>query len=135
MRVMAVVALLFVVAACGGGPSEPTTQATTSTAQTASSPATSVPTGDPVPEALQRFRCRADDKGNWQAFGYLVNSGKAAATYQVTVFVGEPSGGAQQGKTKQVANVGAGASVSFTIHKIPAPESGGTCHVQVLATS
>lgn len=136
MRVAAV-ALLLVLAACGGGSDEPAAKPTATTAPTTAAttkPTTVSPKGTPAPEALMRFRCDKNSKGTWKASGFLVNGGKAAVTFQVTVFIGEATGGEQPAKTKQVPNVGAGGSVGFAINKVPAPEAGGTCHVQVLAT-
>ncbi|AWB93748.1 hypothetical protein [Aeromicrobium chenweiae] len=133
----AAVALLLLLAACGsssdGSSAKPgSTQAAASPA--AAQPTSSGPTGKPVPEALLRFRCEKDAKGSWAASGFLVNGGKAAATFQVTVFIGEPTGGAGRAKTKRVENVAPDGSVAFRIFKVPAPKSGGTCHVQVLET-
>ena len=137
MRAAAVV-LLLVLAACGGGSDEPASQRTTTAAPTAAAttkPTTATPRGKPAPEALMRFQCVKDDKkGSWKATGFLVNGGKAAVTFQVTVHIGEATGGQEQAKTKQVPNVAPGGSVAFTINKVPAPEDGGTCHVQVLAS-
>ena len=141
MRVLAV-ALLFVLAACGGGGSEPAPQETT-TASTSEAPAGTVPTtappttspkGKAVPEVLSDFRCEQDAAGVWNASGVLSNGTKSKATYQVTVYIGQATGGDERAKTKQVPSVAAGGSVEFTMSKIPAPKEGGPCHVQVLAT-
>jgi hypothetical protein len=68
----------------------------------------------------------------WNASGYLANSGKNKATFQVTVYVGEATGGEEQARTQQVPNVAAGSSIKFVIRKVPAAKTGGPCHVQVL---
>ncbi|MEO6604787.1 MAG: hypothetical protein ABIN55_04165 [Aeromicrobium sp.] len=133
MRTLAV-ALLLVLAGCGGGggetPTEPTATATKTTA--APKPTIAAPSGKPAPEALSRFRCDKNAKGEWRAFGTVRNEGKSKATFQVTVFVGEAAGSDEQARTKQLPNVQAGGSVKFAIGKVPAPEAAGTCRVQVL---
>lgn len=141
MRVVAV-ALLLVLAACGGGGSEPKNSSSGTPSSAASSqtgvtptpqPTTAKPTGVPVPEALSGFRCEQDTEGDWNAWGLLSNDGKNKVTYQVTVYIGQATGGEEQAKTKQIPSVAAGGSVKFRISKVPAPTDGGPCHVQVLA--
>lgn len=138
MRFVAV-ALMFVLAACSGGGSEPApTPSTTASSDVAATPTTqpttATPTGKPAPEALSGFRCEQDSAGVWNASGLLSNDGKAKVTYQVTVFIGQAMGGEERAKTKQVPSVAAGGSIKFTISKIPAPKDGGPCHVQVLTS-
>lgn len=135
MRTFAV-ALILVLAGCGGGsddqPSKPTkTSVAPTTAPT--TPTVAAPKGTPAPEALTRFRCAKSPKGKWNSSGYLANRSKAKVTFQVTVYVGEAAGGAERAKTRQVANVAAGGSTRFVINSLPAPDDGGSCHVQVLA--
>jgi hypothetical protein len=133
----AAVALLLLLAACGGGSDEtagPKASTATSAAEPTAQPSTAPTTGAPVPEALSGFRCAADDKGDWAAKGVVANDGKAVRTFQVTVLVGSATGGDEQAKTTQVASVAPGGSAPFTIKKVPAPDDGGTCHVQVLAS-
>jgi hypothetical protein len=142
MRTLVVsLALAFALAGCGGG-SDPaatptkSTKAPTKTTPTKKAtvkPTVAVPTGKPAPEALSSFRCAVDKNGRWNATGYLTNSGKNKVTYQVTVYIGEASGGSEDARTMQVANVAAGGSTKFAILKVPAPKAGGPCHVQVLA--
>lgn len=134
MRTFAV-ALLLVLAACGGSGDEPNKAARTSAAPTTTTttPTIAPPEGTPAPEALSRFRCAKNAKGVWSSSGYLANRTKAKVTYQVTVYIGEATGGAEQAKTRQLPNVAAGGSTRFVISNVPAPEDGGTCHVQVLA--
>jgi hypothetical protein len=135
------VALASVLAGCGGG-SDPATSPTkttkapsktTPTKKATVKPTVAAPTGTPAPEALSSFRCAADKKGRWNASGYLTNSGKNKATYQVTVYVGDAAGGSEDARTMQVANVSPGGSTKFAILDVPAPKAGGPCHVQVLA--
>lgn len=134
MRIAAV-ALLVLLAACGRGADAPsTTASTTPAAATGIVQTTITPSGVPVPEALSQFRCEPDGTGTYTASGVLANDGKAATTFQVTVYVGVPIAGQQQAKTKQLAKVAGGGSVDFTIFKVPATADGGTCHVQVLET-
>ena len=135
MRTLAVaLALAFVLTGCGGG-SAPATSPTKTTKAPAptKNPTVAVPTGKPAPEALSSFRCSADKKGRWNATGYLTNSGKNKVTYQVTVYIGEASGGSEDARTMQVANVAPGGSTKFAVLNVPAPKAGGPCHVQVLA--
>lgn len=138
MRTVAV-ALLLVLAACGGDSDAPTPPKTTATKAVVKptpkvtvKPTVASPTGKPAPEALSRFRCEKDAKGVWNAVGYLANPGKAKVTFQVTVYIGAATGGEGKAKTQQVANVAAGGSVKFVIGNIPAPKGGGPCYVQVL---
>lgn len=135
----AAVALLLLLAGCGSGSEEQAPAPTPSASGPASAGATDVPSaaptsGTPAPEALSGFRCESDDDGDWAAKGVVANSGKAATTFQVTVHVGSATGGEERAKTTRVASVAPGGSAPFTIRKIPAPEDGGTCHVQVLAS-
>jgi hypothetical protein len=136
MRTLAVV-LLLVLAGCGGGStSEPPAPAKTSAKPAVTTTAPKVaPTGKPAPEALSRFRCKANAKGIWNASGYLSNTAKTKVTYQVTVYVGEATGGDEKARTTQVPTVAGGGSVRFVVKKVPAPKTGGSCHVQVLATA
>ena len=136
MRTVAI-ALLFVLAACGGGSdpetaAKPTATATKTKAKPAPKPTIAAPTGKPAPEALSQFRCEKDAKGVWKASGTIANSGKNRATYQVTVHVGEAAGSAEQAMTKQLPNIAGGGSAKFALTKVPAPKAGGTCRVQVL---
>ena len=136
MRTVAV-AMLFVLAACGGGSdpetaTKPSATATKTKARATPKPTIAAPTGTPAPEALSQFRCDKDGKGSWKASGTIANPGKNKATYQVTVHVGEAAGSAEQAMTKQLPNVAGGGSVKFTLTKVPAPKAGGTCRVQVL---
>lgn len=132
----AAVALLLVLGACSSGSGEPDAKASSSApaADPDVAPTTPAPTGTPVPEALSRFRCDPDGSGTFTASGVVANSTKKAVTFQVTVYVGEPSAAAQPATTKQVPKVAGDGSAEFEIDKIPAPAGGGTCHVQVITT-
>ncbi len=132
MRTLAV-ALLLVLAGCGGG-SDPAAKPTATATKTTAAPKPTIlaPTGKPAPEALSKFLCEKNSKGLWVASGLISNPGKSKATYQVTVYVGEAAGSDEQAKTRQLANVQAGGSVKFAIGAVPAPKDGGTCRVQVL---
>lgn len=134
----AAVALLLLLAACGSSgsdePAVPTTTTAASATEPAAQPSTAPTTGVPVPEALSDFRCEAGDKGEWAARGVVVNDGKVARTFQVTVLVGSATGGDEDARTMQVASVAPGGSAPFMIKRVPAPDEGGTCHVQVLAS-
>ncbi|MEV7397726.1 hypothetical protein [Aeromicrobium sp. NPDC092404] len=134
MRTFAV-ALFLVLAACGGSGDEPTKAAKTSATPgaTTTKPTVAPPEGTPAPEALSRFRCAKNAKGAWSSSGHLANRTKAKVTYQVTVYIGEAAGGVEQARTRQVPDVAAGGSTRFVISNVPAPDDGGTCHVQVLA--
>ena len=136
MRVAAV-ALMFVLAACGGGGGSEAGQtpaATGSTGNTPSAPPAPALKGTPVPEALSGFRCEQDSKDRWNASGVLSNVGKAKTTFQVTVYIGQATGGEERARTTQVPSIAAGGSTKFQIKRIPAPTDGGPCHVQVLAS-
>jgi hypothetical protein len=138
MRTFAVAALILVLAGCGGGsgddpsapssspPPTPTTPATTR-------PAVAAPKGRPAPEALSKFRCAKTSKGVWNASGYVSNDSSDKVTFQVTVYIGEAAGGAEKARTRQVPQVGPKGSVRFVLDNVPAPKTGGVCHVQVLA--
>lgn len=134
MRTLAV-ALILVLAGCGGSDDPPTTPAKTSASpdKATTTPTVAPPKGTPAPEALSKFRCAKSSKGKWNSSGYLSNGTKGKVTYQVTVYVGEAAGGAEKAKTRQVPNVAAGGSTRFVVNSLPAPDTGGTCHVQVLA--
>lgn len=135
MRTLAV-ALILVLAGCGAssdGPPAKTVKTSTSPTKATTRPTVAPPKGTPAPEALSKFRCAKTSKGAWNSSGYLANRGKAKVTFQVTVYVGEAAGGAEKAKTRQVPNVAAGGSTRFVINKLPAPDDGGSCHVQVLA--
>jgi hypothetical protein len=135
MRTFAV-ALILVLAGCGGGsddqPSDSVTTTPTPTKAT-TKPTVAPPRGTPAPEALSRFRCAKTPKGVWNSSGYLANKTKAKVTFQVTVYVGEAAGGAEKAKTRRVDNVAAGGSTRFVINNVPATNDDGPCHVQVLA--
>lgn len=128
-----VLALPIVLGACSGGSDEPKAVATTPTLAPGAVPTTPAPTGDPVPEALSRFRCEADGAGTYVATGKLSNTSKAAVTFQVTVQVGPVDTPTQSAVTKQVPKVAAGSTVDFQVDAIPVVE-GGSCHVQVVTT-
>jgi hypothetical protein len=139
MRTLAV-ALLVVLAGCGGGSDDqPAKPAKTSdapakaTAKATPKPTVAPPKGTPAPEALSKFHCAKNSKDEWSASGYLENQTKGKVTFQVTVYVGEAAGAAEKAKTHQVASVAAKASTKFVIDDLPAPDDGGPCHVQVLA--
>jgi hypothetical protein len=136
MRTAAALSLLLVLAACGGSGEDAAPAATTtpSPQQPAASPTIAPPTGEPVPGALSQFRCDPDGAGTYRATGVLENSTKAKVTFQVTVYVGEPSGVPASARTERLPDVAGGGSVDFTVDKIPAPAEGGTCHVQALTT-
>jgi hypothetical protein len=132
-----VVVLLLVLAGCGAGSDGAGTPAATvqpaGDAAPSTAPTVRPPSGAPMPEALSKFRCRPDDKGLWVARGVLANPTKSAMTFQVTVYVGEATGGDEQARTRQVPNIAAGGSTTFVVGRVPAPGDGGPCHVQVLA--
>jgi len=134
MRTLAV-ALILVLAGCGGGSDDPPTKRSTTATptQAATTPTVAPPKGTPAPEALSRFRCEKTAKGVWNSSGFIANPGKAKVTYQVTVYVGEAAGGAEKAKTRQLPDVAGGGSTRFVINNLPAPDNGGSCHVQVLA--
>lgn len=136
MRVAAV-ALMFVLAACGGGGGSEEGQApvaTDTTGNTPSAPSAPALKGTPAPEALSSFRCEQDSKDRWNARGVLSNVGKVKTTFQVTVYIGQATGGEERARTTQVPSIAAGGSTKFRIKRIPAPTDGGPCHVQVLAS-
>lgn len=126
---------LLALAGCGGGetadPAPEPSATTPSASATATTPPTAArPSGTPAPEALSRFRCEQVSTG-WAAAGFLTNSGKQKATYQVTVYLGPSDGTLGNAATQRVADVGAGDSVAFRIDDVPVAGE-GQCHVQVL---
>lgn len=130
---------LIALAGCGGGAADSAPDATSasptapSTTTTTPAPTTASPTGTPAPEALSRFRCQQVSTG-WAAAGYLSNTGKQKATFQVTVYLGPADGSVQDAVTQRVADVAAGDSVRFRIADVPVAGE-GPCHVQVLRSS
>lgn len=135
MRTFAV-ALILVLAGCGGGSDDQPSDSVTTTpvpTKATTKPTVAPPKGTPAPEALSKFRCAKTAKGVWNSSGYLANKTKAKVTYQVTVYVGEASGGAEKAKTRRVDNIAAGGSTQFVINNVPATNDEGPCHVQVLA--
>jgi len=141
-RCVALAGTLLVLTACGGGgesekESAPTPTKTTQAQKTtkteepkkAETPAANFQ-GTPVPEALSKFQC-VEEKKSWTATGYVENSGKKAASFQVTVHVGAADGEPQAARTMRLSNVAAGGSVSFEVTKVPS-QGDGPCHVQVL---
>jgi hypothetical protein len=135
---LAAALLLVVLAGCGGGsdpeptpsPKSPTTTAPT----VAPKPTVAPPKGTPTPEALSNFRCDRDTKDVWNASGTLANSGKAAVSFQVTVHVGEETGGDAEARTSRIPSVAPGGSTPFVIKDVPGPKTDDApCHVQVLA--
>ena len=134
MRTLAV-ALILVLAGCGGSDDQPAKTTTTSAAPTTATtkPTVTPPKGTPAPEALSKFRCVKNAKGVWNTSGYLSNDTKAKVTFQVTVYIGEAAGGEERARTRQVANVAAGGSTRFFLKNVPATSDDGPCHVQVLA--
>lgn len=142
MKWWATLVALVVLAGCGGS-AEPEGAATASaptvapasatpsaTPSPAASPSAAEPSGEPAPEALSSFRCEPASGDKWSAAGFLANSGKKAATYQVSVYVGPLDGVTRRVRTKQVANVASGGSVRFELGNIVA--DGSQCHVQVI---
>lgn len=146
------VACVLVLAGCGGGSGTDVNETPSATAKPKTSKTTARPTpvaqtaGTPAPEALAGFRCEqggtskksADQKGQdqkksaWSASGTIANATKAAASFQVTVHIGEIDGdGEHAARTVRLPNIAAGGSVPFSIEKVPT-EGGDTCHVQVL---
>lgn len=133
MRTLAV-ALILVLAGCGGSEDPPAaTKTTVAPTKATTKPTVAPPEGTPAPEALTKFRCAKNAKGLWNTSGHLANRTKAKVTFQVTVYVGAAAGGEEKAKTRQVPHVAAGGSSQFVINNLPALDDGGTCHVQVLA--
>jgi hypothetical protein len=135
IRLAAVFALMFALAACGGGGDTPKGKASDSpspqVALDGSLPR--VPEGKPVPAALTEFVCTRDDKGIWTASGAVVNDTKKSASFQVTAHVGPADGQGAAARTKRIAAVQAHGSVRFDLGKIESRSDQGPCHVQVLA--
>jgi|GEM_PF-3547432 len=148
------VACVLVLAGCGGGGGGEAKQTPKPSASASAKPKTTKtpaqPTpvaqtaGTPAPEALAGFRCEqggpdkkgSDKKGSdkktaWSASGTIANATKAAATFQVTVYIGEVDGDEHAARTVRLPNIAAGGSVPFSIEKVPT-EGGDACHVQVL---
>lgn len=133
MRMLAA-ALLVVLAGCGGGSDpEPAPPATTTPA-VAVEPTVVPPKGTPTPEALSMFRCEKDTNNLWNASGVLANPGRSTVTFQVTIHIGEATGGDTEARTTRVPSVSPGGSTPFAVKDLPGPKTGDApCHVQVLA--
>jgi hypothetical protein len=133
------VVMCLVLSGCGGGdstkasaPASKATPVETQKAAGTAAPTVAAPTGVPAPEDLTDFLCLADDEGVWDASGTLRNESKKAATYRVTVFVGEADGNDAKAATKKVRSVLAGGSSRVSVTGIPADDDATQCYVQVL---
>jgi hypothetical protein len=136
IRLVAVLALMLALGACGGGenPSAKPTKASTSPAKQAlDASLPQVADGTPVPAALSGFECTRDDKSTWRASGAVTNDGKKPRTFQVTVHVGPADGQGAAARTKRITAVQPHGSVRFDLGTIESRSPDGPCHVQVLA--
>ncbi|MGJ9422205.1 hypothetical protein [Aeromicrobium sp. CF3.5] len=128
---------LFALVGCGSSesaePEAPASPSASASPTPAVTPEAASPTGAPEPQALSEFRCSAGEDGSpWTASGLLSNSGKDAATYQVSVYVGPLDGDTREVRTLRIDPINPGESDRFDLDDVPA--GGDTCHVQVLRT-
>lgn len=130
--VATLVAALGLLSGCGSETVAPAATPPATPSVPPPTPEAAAPTGDPAPEALSDFRCAAgaDGEDTWTAAGVLTNRGKAAAVYQVSVYVGPLDGESREVRTLQVDRIDPGGSDRFDLDDVPA--GGDTCHVQVL---
>ena len=126
--VPALVAVALLLAGCSGG--SPTVAPTTSgTEQTADVPAE----GQPAPDALKAFTCRADGEGDWNAEGRIANPSKTTHTYSVTAQVG-PADGEEVTAKRVSVTVPPRSTESFLLPKLPTSAPDGPCHLKVVVT-
>jgi len=121
--VLAALVALSALGGCGGG-GEPTATQSATVAPSDGSPA-----GTPAPEALSGVTCEKQDK-TWTASGVVANDNKEPATYQVTVYVGDATGGEGQARTERLGEVAAGGSIQFELKDVP--DGDGPCRVQLV---
>ena len=125
MRTLAV-ALLLVLAGCGGGSSDPPAKPTKTTAATSADQGNDQADGRPAerhPRAggALEVPLRQGPQGKWNTSGYVANETKTKVTFQVTVYVGEAAGGEEKAKTRQVPNVAAGRPRGSSSTAFPQP--------------
>lgn len=130
-------ALGLVLAGCGGPAADDDAPAPEppGVANGDSGPSTGAPDGEPVPEALRRFRCERDGDGVWSASGRVRNPGSQTRDFQVTVHVGPADGATAPARTTRLVEVPAEKSTTFRLAGVEAASAQGPCHVQVLALS
>jgi hypothetical protein len=136
MRSAAVLVLMLVLTACGGGgDAKRDAKASDATAKRVAMGGAlpNVADGVPVPQALTDFVCKQDDKDNWMASGAVTNRSSDPVTFQVTVHVGSADGQGAPASTKRISSVQKNGSVGFEIDDIETRSPDGACHVQVLA--
>lgn len=132
------VVLGLMLSGCGGGadvedaPPPVKKSAVAPTPTSSPDPKTAADAGVPAPGDLSGFQCAADAKGVWNASGILQNDDKKAATYQVTVLVGQSDGKDANALTKEFQSIAAGGSIKVLLAKIPAAKDATQCYVQVL---
>lgn len=132
MRIVVALALApLLLAGCGGADAgEASAKARESAAAKSSEPPDT--NAAFVPEALAQFRCEADDDGAWFATGEVENSTDQAASYQVSVQVGN-AGQDVASVTLEVPDLAAGKRSRFTFDELPTSQPKGPCRVQVMA--
>ncbi|RYJ07590.1 MAG: hypothetical protein EON52_00465 [Actinomycetales bacterium] len=127
--VPALVATLLLLSGCSGGGSTAAPEASGS-----ASPSLDVPVeGQPAPDALRSFQCRADAEGDWNAEGRIANPAKTAHSYSVTAQVG-PADGEQVTAKRVKVTVPARSTESFLLPKLPTSSPDGPCHLRVVVT-
>jgi len=122
-RTAVVVMALLVLGACGGG------NGSGATPDASTTPSDGSPAGTAAPEALSDVTCEQRDEA-WTATGVVSNDTDEDATYQVTVYVGDASGGEGEARTERIGEVAAGKSVTFDVDDIP--DGDGPCRIQVV---
>lgn len=128
----ALLATLWVAAACGGGSTEPSAGPTTGSAP---APDGTRRGGDPGVDAvaeLTDFRCAPDDAGRWKAAGVITNPTERVASYAVTVVVSGADARDVEGK-RRILPAPPGDPRPFAIGNVPVGAGvGPTCSVRVV---
>jgi hypothetical protein len=135
-RVLGLVVVALVLAACGGGSDDPSASPTSDSPMVTQPPASGDRADDQVVDAagdLSDFVCAADEEGDWDASGVVTNSTGERADYRVTVVVADGPGTALPGKSRTLTALDPGVAEPFKVKRLaPSGEADPSCNVEVL---